>query len=41
MEEVSYHASDRSGDHVVVDQAYVNKHLGTLIENEDLSRFIL
>ena len=41
MEEVSYHASDRSGDHVVVDQAYVNKYLGALIENEDLSRFIL
>jgi len=41
MEEVSYHASDRNGEHVVVDQAYVNKHLGALIENEDLSRFIL
>lgn len=41
MEEVSYHASDRSGDSVTVDANYVNKHLGTLIENEDLSRFIL
>ncbi len=41
MEEVSYHASDRSGDHVCVDEAYVNKYLGDLIENEDLSRFIL
>ncbi|NRA84128.1 MAG: ATP-dependent protease ATPase subunit HslU [Gammaproteobacteria bacterium] len=41
MEEVSYNASDRSGDHVVVDAEFVNKHLGELIENEDLSRFIL
>ena len=41
MEEVSYHASDRSGDTVIVDEVYVNKHLGELIENEDLSRFIL
>lgn len=41
MEELSYHASDRSGEKVIVDEAYVNKYLGDLVENEDLSRFIL
>lgn len=41
MEEISYHASERSGDNVVVDETYVNKYLGDLVENEDLSRFIL
>jgi len=41
MEEISYHASERSGDKVVVDETYVNKYLGDLVENEDLSRFIL
>jgi len=41
MEEVSYHASDRSGESITVDAAYVDKYLGDLVENEDLSRFIL
>jgi ATP-dependent HslUV protease ATP-binding subunit HslU len=41
MEEISYHASERSGESVIVDEAYVNKYLGDLVENEDLSRFIL
>jgi len=41
MEEISYQASDRSGESVTVDAAYVNKYLGDLVENEDLSRFIL
>ena len=41
MEEISYHASDRSGETITVDAAYVDKYLGDLVENEDLSRFIL
>ncbi|MDP2562518.1 HslU--HslV peptidase ATPase subunit [Psychrobium sp. 1_MG-2023] len=41
MEEISYHASDRSGESISIDAAYVDKYLGDLIENEDLSRFIL
>ena len=41
LEDVSYHASDRSGDTVVIDAAFVDKSLGELVENEDLSRFIL
>jgi len=41
MEEISYHASDRSGESITIDAEYVNKYLGDLVENEDLSRFIL
>jgi len=41
MEEISFDASDRSGEDVVVNEDYVNLHLEALVENEDLSRFIL
>jgi ATP-dependent HslUV protease ATP-binding subunit HslU len=41
MEEVSFEASDRSGESLVIDSDYVNHHLETLADNEDLSRFIL
>jgi ATP-dependent HslUV protease ATP-binding subunit HslU len=41
MEEISFEASDRSGDSLVIDIDYVNHHLETLADNEDLSRFIL
>jgi len=41
MEEISYDASERSGESIVVNEAYVTKYLGELVENEDLSRFIL
>lgn len=41
MEDISFDASERSGDKVVIDEVYVNDHLEALVENEDLSRFIL
>lgn len=41
LEEVSFHACDRSGDQLSVDAEYVNKHLEKLAEDEDLSRWIL
>lgn len=41
MEEISFEASDKSGESVTVDEDYVNHHLQALVENEDLSRFIL
>jgi ATP-dependent HslUV protease ATP-binding subunit HslU len=41
MEEISFEASDRSGESLVIDSDYVNHHLETLADNEDLSRFIL
>jgi ATP-dependent HslUV protease ATP-binding subunit HslU len=41
LEEVSFNASDRSGETVNVDAAYVNARIGDLAQNTDLSRFIL
>jgi len=41
MEDISYDASERHGDEITIDEEYVNDHLEALIDNEDLSRFIL
>ncbi|WP_017446065.1 HslU--HslV peptidase ATPase subunit [Gayadomonas joobiniege] len=41
MEEISFDASDRSGETIKIDAEFVNKYLDELIEDEDLSRFIL
>jgi ATP-dependent HslUV protease ATP-binding subunit HslU len=40
MEEISYTASD-PGDKLVIDSEYVEKQLGELAQDEDLTRFIL
>jgi len=41
LETLSYQASDLAGDSIVVDAAYVNEHLEELVQDEDLSRYIL
>ncbi len=41
LETVSYEASDRSGMELEVDADYVDKQLGKLLVNEDLTRYIL
>jgi ATP-dependent HslUV protease ATP-binding subunit HslU len=41
VEEISFTASDRAGDAVVVDPEYVRAKVGHLVEGADLSRFIL
>jgi ATP-dependent HslUV protease ATP-binding subunit HslU len=41
MEDISYDASEKSGEKLTVDAKYVSDHLEMLVENEDLSRFIL
>ncbi|MEJ2392485.1 MAG: ATP-dependent protease ATPase subunit HslU [Gammaproteobacteria bacterium] len=41
LEEISFDASDRGGETINIDVAYVDKHLGDLAQNEDLSRYIL
>jgi len=41
LEEVSFDAADHSGQAILVDAAYVEKHLGAVVKDEDLSRFIL
>ena len=41
LETVSYEAADQSGQSVVIDSGYVDQHLGELVEDQDLSRYIL
>jgi ATP-dependent HslUV protease ATP-binding subunit HslU len=41
LEVISFEAPDKSGQRFVVDHAYVEAHLGELIKDEDLTRFIL
>ncbi|KNC68246.1 HslU--HslV peptidase ATPase subunit [Pseudoalteromonas ardens] len=41
MEEISFDASDKAGESLTIDAAYVDKHLDMLVQDEDLSRFIL
>ena len=41
LEEISFHAPDSLDKNIVVDAAYVNKYLGELVQDEDLSRYIL
>ncbi|MCB1497970.1 MAG: ATP-dependent protease ATPase subunit HslU [Bauldia sp.] len=41
LDEVSFTAADRNGEKIVIDADYVEKHIGDLARNTDLSRFIL
>lgn len=41
LDEVSFSAPDKHGETVRIDAAYVDKHVGDLAKNADLSRFIL
>jgi ATP-dependent HslUV protease ATP-binding subunit HslU len=41
LETVSFEAADRGGQSVVIDATYVDAHLKALVQDEDLSRYIL
>lgn len=41
MEEISYNASERGGDEVLIDEQFVKDNLDEIVEDEDLSKFIL
>jgi len=41
LEKISYEASDRNEESIVIDREYVNTQLETLVKDEDLSRYIL
>jgi ATP-dependent HslUV protease ATP-binding subunit HslU len=41
IDEISFEASDQSGQTVVIDAAYVKARVGELAKNRDLSKFIL
>jgi ATP-dependent HslUV protease ATP-binding subunit HslU len=41
LDEISFSASERQGDKLVVDAAYVRTRVEDLAKDQDLSRFIL
>ena len=41
LDEVNYTATDRAGEQIMVDAGYVEKHIGDLARDTDLSKFIL
>jgi ATP-dependent HslUV protease ATP-binding subunit HslU len=41
LDDISFNASEMAGQTVTVDDAYVEERLATIVEHEDLSRYIL
>lgn len=41
LDEISFDASEKSGETIVIDAAYVDQHLADLVGDTDLSKFIL
>ena len=41
LEDISFEAPDKSGEKVIIDAAFVENSLGELVQDEDLSRYIL
>ena len=41
LDDISFEASDKANETIVIDAAYVEKHIGDLARNADLSKFIL
>ena len=41
LDDISFTATDRSGEKIVINKEYINKNLDTLVKDTDLSKFIL
>ena len=41
LEEISFTATDRSGEKITIDSDYIKKNIGELVKDTDLSKFIL
>ena len=41
FKDISFEAPDQSGEKLTIDATYVDEHLTALVEDEDLSRYIL
>jgi ATP-dependent HslUV protease ATP-binding subunit HslU len=41
LDEISFDAPDKKGEHITVDAAYVQKMLSEIVKDQDLSRYIL
>jgi ATP-dependent HslUV protease ATP-binding subunit HslU len=41
LDDISFNATDRAGETIIIDQDYVENNLGNLVKDNDLSKFIL
>ena len=41
LDDISFNATDKSGEKIVIDKKYVQNNLGNLVKDTDLSKFIL
>ena len=41
LDDISFTATDRAGEKIVIDKEYINKNLDNLVKDTDLSKFIL
>ena len=41
LDEISFTATDKSGEKIIVDSEYIKKNIGELVKDTDLSKFIL
>ena len=41
LEEISFEAPEKAGQKLVIDASYISQHVGVLVADEDLSRYIL
>ena len=41
LDDISFNATDKTGETITVDKKYVNENLGNLVKDTDLSKFIL
>ena len=41
LDEISFTATDRTGEKIIIDSEYIKKNIGELAKDTDLSKFIL
>ena len=41
LDDISFTATDRAGEKIIINKEYINKNLDTLVKDTDLSKFIL
>ena len=41
LDDISFNASDKPGEKIIINKSYVEKNLGNLVKDTDLSKFIL
>ena len=41
LDDISFTATDRSGEKIIINKEYINKNLDNLVKDTDLSKFIL